>query len=61
MLTSLLKLLLHGEPPKGKAFTIECIYLFTLVGHLESHKIKAVTDFLDVGAFKEMNGEELKN
>ncbi|KAI0253733.1 hypothetical protein BJV78DRAFT_1152847 [Lactifluus subvellereus] len=55
-LTGSLKLLLHGEPPKGKAFTVECIYLFTLVGHLGFHKIKAITDFVDAGAFKEMNG-----
>jgi hypothetical protein len=54
-LTRSLKVALHGEPPKGKAFTIECIYMFTLVEHLGVHKIKAVIDFLDSRAFIEMN------
>ncbi|KAH9976335.1 hypothetical protein BGW80DRAFT_1443977 [Lactifluus volemus] len=46
---------LHGEPPKGKAFTIECIYMFTLIEHLGVHKVKGVIDFLDSRAFIEMN------
>jgi hypothetical protein len=55
MLTRSLKVVLHGEPPKGKAFTIECIYMFTLVEHLGIHKVKGVIDFLDSRAFIEMN------
>jgi hypothetical protein len=41
-LTRSLKVVLHGEPPKGKAFTIEWIQMFTLVEHMGVHKIKAV-------------------
>jgi hypothetical protein len=47
---------MHGDPPNGKPFTIECIYMFTLVGHLGVHKIKAITDFVDSRAFGDMNG-----
>ncbi len=42
---------MHVEFPDGKTFDIECIYLFTLVGHLTSHKIKAISDFVDTAAF----------
>ena len=38
----------------GKTFDIECVYLFTLVEHLNSHKIKALSDFVDSAAFARM-------
>ncbi|KAI0278802.1 hypothetical protein BGY98DRAFT_1096559 [Russula aff. rugulosa BPL654] len=44
-------LLLHIEFPDGKTFDIECVYLFTLVEHLNSHKIKAIGDFVDSAGF----------
>ncbi|KAF8483942.1 hypothetical protein DFH94DRAFT_843453 [Russula ochroleuca] len=49
-------LLLHVEFPDGRTFDIECIYQITLVGHLESHKIKAINDFVDTAAFAAMCG-----
>jgi len=50
------KLLMHIEFPDGKTFDIECIYLFTLVEHATSHKIKAIGDFVDSAAFARMGG-----
>jgi hypothetical protein len=49
------KVLLHGEPPKGKVLNLECVYMFTIIEHLGAHKIKAVTDFLDSRALNEGN------
>jgi hypothetical protein len=54
-LTRFPKVTLHGEPPKGKAFNLECVWMFTLVEHLGVHKIKGVTDFLDSRILIEMN------
>jgi hypothetical protein len=51
------KLLTHIEFPDGKTFDIECIYLFTLVEHsTSSHKIKAISDFVDSAGFARMAG-----
>jgi hypothetical protein len=54
-----LKLLMHGEFQGGKTFDIECIYQFTLVEHHDnSHKIKAIGDFVDSAAFAGLGGGE---
>jgi hypothetical protein len=53
-----LKLLMHGEFQGGKTFDIECIYQFTLVEHDNSHKIKAIGDFVDSAAFAGLGGGE---
>lgn len=45
---------MHIEFPDGKTFDVECVYLFTLVEHLSSHKIKALGDFVDSAAFARM-------
>ena len=43
---------MHIEFPGGKIFDNECIYLITLVEHpIASHKIKAITDFVDSARF----------
>ncbi|KAF8266322.1 hypothetical protein EI94DRAFT_203727 [Lactarius quietus] len=47
-------LLLHGEPQEGKPFDIECIYQFTFASDSNSHRFKAITDFLDSRAFAAM-------
>jgi len=52
------RVLLHGEFPDGRVFDIESIYQFTLVGHLTSHKIKAINDFVDSAAYAALGGDE---
>jgi len=49
---------MHGEFQGGKTFDIECIYQFTLVEHHNSHKIKAIGDFVDSAAFAGLGGGE---
>jgi len=46
---------LHLEFPDGNEFDIECVYQFKLVPHLNSHKIKAINDFVDSDAFLSMS------
>ena len=41
------KIQIHGEPPEGKAFDVECIYQFTFTGDPAAPKVKALTDFVD--------------
>jgi hypothetical protein len=54
-----LKLLMHGEFQGGKTFDIECIYQLTLVEHHDNtHKIKAIGDFVDSAAFAGLGGGE---
>lgn len=50
------KLELHLEFPGEKEIDIECIYQFTLVAHSNSHKIKAIVDFVDSDVFLGMSG-----